>query len=168
MAIVLIVEDGTIVADANSYNDLAAIRVYAVLRNRTLPLDDDSVKAYAIRAMDYLESFRDQYKGAIVDAAQLLAFPRTGVKAGNVEYADDVIPQLIKNAQMQLVIELAAGVELFPTFVRLGRVKRKKIGPLETEWFDGQQTGLAPVIIAVDWMIEGFLNQQVGLKTVRV
>jgi hypothetical protein len=162
----LIVEDGTGIDGANSYSDLVAIRAYATLRGRTLPVDDDLVIAYAIRAMDYLESFRDEYFGTETYDDQSLAFPRD-VLVNDVEIIG-YMPQLLLNAQMQLVIELSNGLELFPTFVRDGRVKRKKIGPLETEWFDGNQTGLSPIIISIDWMLAGLLRQSFTLKTQRV
>jgi hypothetical protein len=164
----LVVEDGTIVANANSYNDLTTIKAYAVARNRVLPDDDEIVSGYAIRAMDYLESFREQYKGTITDLTQTLQFPRTGVVIDDIELGENAIPGLIIAAQNQLIIEQSAGIVLQPTLVREGRVKRKTIGPITTEWFDSEATGIAPQITAVDIMIGPLLNMQFGLRTLRV
>lgn len=164
----LLVEDGSIVAGANSYNDLDEIKVYALARNRVLPDDDEIISGYAIRAMDYLETFREQYKGTVTDPAQSLQFPRTSVVIDDIALDPNTIPALIKAAQNQLVIEQASGVELQPTLVLADRVKRKKIGPIDTEWFDGQSTGIAPQIAAVAAMIGPLLNISFGLRTNRV
>lgn len=168
MATTLIPEDGTNVADANSFNTLTEIKAYATLRRRTLPDDDELIEGYAIRAMDYLSSFEDQYKGDRTYDDQTLSFPRSDLVIRNTDFPEDEMPAEIKNAQCQLVIEMAAGVILQPTFVLEGRIKRKKVGPLDTEWFDGMQSGNEPMIPAVDALLSPLLRMSFGLVTVRV
>jgi len=164
----LIVEDGTIVANANSYNSLVTIKAYAALRSRVLPDDDDVVTGYAIRAMDYLSTFGEQYKGLRSSALQFLDWPRSGVTIDTVEIDSDFMPFNLLSAQNQLVIEQANGVELLPTYIRDRAVKRKKIGPLETEWFDNSAVGILPTLTLVDLMLTSLLNQTFTLRTVRV
>lgn len=168
MATTLVVEDGSNVANANSFNTLAEIKAYALLRRRTLPDDDELLEGYAIRAMDYLSSFEDQYKGDRTNDDQTLSFPRSDLVIRNTDFPEDEMPAEIKSAQCQLVIEMAAGVILQPTFVLSDRVKRKKIGVLETEWFDGMQSGNEPMVPAVDALLSPLLRMTFGLTTVRV
>lgn len=170
MASLLVVEDGSIVLNANSYNPTVDIKSYASLRGRTLPDDDALIEAYAIRAMDYIESFAEQFKGVrTVGLDQPLEWPRSGAIIDDVEIDDDYMPLQLLRAQNQLVIEQAAGVVLQPTLTLVGRVKRKKTGPLETEWFDSVQSGFQPIIPAVDAFLSPLLNlSSFGLRTLRV
>lgn len=164
----LFVEDGTLVAGANSYNTLAEIRAYAIKRGRVISTDDDTIIAYAIRAMDYLESFRGRYKGSLIAVTQALAFPRHGVKADGITYADTDMPLLIKSAQCQLVIDINGGLDLQPTFDRSlsERIKRNKIGPLDKEFFDDQP--LPPQLTAVISMLDPLLRSAMALSTLRI
>lgn len=162
----LIKEDGSHVSGANSYSELAEIRAYAEARGRTLPIDDETVEAYAIRAMDYLESFRDRYKGSKAIDGQGLQWPRTDVVIDNVAFAEDAIPIELQNAHSQLTIDVASGVELFPVRTSLQNVRRKKVGPLETEWFEGG--GVSPILTALSAYLKPLLRTTAALTTVRV
>lgn len=165
----LVVQTTVVDPTANSYGSLVLIKDFANMRGRILPDDDAIIEAYAIRAMDYIESFRDQYKGEpSTGALQTLSFPRDGVQLGNMVMEDNFIPAMIVSAQAQLVVEQSLGVELQPTFVMQNRVKRKKIGPLDTEWFDGASTGIAPIIATVDVLLAPLFRQFFGLRTQRV
>jgi len=72
----LTVEDGSIVTGANSYVSLAAARSYAAARGATVPAADADLEVMIIKAMDYLESHRDQFLGDSVERDQPLSFPR--------------------------------------------------------------------------------------------
>jgi hypothetical protein len=135
MPVTLLVEDGTNVAGANSFVTLDEIKAYATARNRVIPDDDELLAQYAIRAMDYIVSFRNDFNGERTYDDQPLPFPRSNLYIDRVLFDQTKIPVEIKNVQCQLVIEIAAGVELFPT-TQGQNVKRKRVGPLETEWFD--------------------------------
>ena len=74
----LIVEDGTLVANANSYVDLATARTYSIARNVVPCADDVLLEGNLIRAMDFIESHRDDFKGWLVKETQALQFPRLG------------------------------------------------------------------------------------------
>jgi hypothetical protein len=167
----LVVEDGTLVTpNANSYVTLDEIRAYALARNITLSDDDEVVSGQGVQATDYLETFRAQYKGDLVVPTQPLAWPRVGAIINDVAFPSDDIPVELMKAQCQLVCEQARGVVLQPTFVYEGRIKRKKIDRLETEWFDGAQTGNQPSMPMVDALLTELLNSSsaFALHTVRV
>src|SRR5262245_53644679 len=101
----LVVEDGTIVDDANSYASLAVIRDYASARMIPVSDDDEVLSGQAVVATDYLETFKDQYKGELVEADQPLSWPRVGAIINGVEFPQDQIPVDLVKAQCQLVCE---------------------------------------------------------------
>ena len=145
----LVIENGSLVLGANSFVDVAAVRTYANARAaNSLPADDitgnAAIEAACIIAVDYLESFRDEYKGTKVDpATQTLQWPRRGALLDGWELPITTIPELLKNAQCQLVIEYLAGVDLTPT----GNGKeiiREKVDVIETQYAEGTNTNSQP------------------------
>lgn len=129
----IIVEDGSIVANANSYVDLDYVKAFADDRGVTLPNNDTTLEQMIIKAMDYLEHVVG-FSGYIVDDTQRLNWPRQNVYVGNLLQATDSVPTDIKNAVAQLVCEQVAGNKLYPqpiTSANEGRIIKKKVGPLE-------------------------------------
>lgn len=94
----LIIEDGSIVANADSYVTTAEITAYANKRGFTVPASESDLEKIAILAIDYMQS--KKYIGNLVEADQALAFPRRDIE----DLADTVIPQAIKSAQIELAI----------------------------------------------------------------
>lgn len=149
----IIVEDGSIVANANSYVTVAEARAYATARGVTLGVDA-VVEAALISAADYTESKRAQYQGEKVSPDQELQFPRFNVFVDGFEIAPTAIPKTLKNAQMQLVIESSEGVDLMPT--QTGQfVTEETVGPITTKYSDkAGLDGVKPQMTAVDALLE--------------
>lgn len=146
----LIVEDGSNVANANSYNTVAEIRTFASLRGLSLPVDDSDVEILAIKATDYLEGFRDKYRGSKTNVGQALQFPRIGVTVDGQLIDSDVIPQVLKDAHAMASIE-ANTTDLLPDAVQ--SVKKKKVDVIEIEYQDSTSSrskGFAKVDIYLD------------------
>lgn len=161
MASSLVVEDGSIVANATSYVTLTEARAYASARGITLSATDSVVDILAIKAMDFLESLRDQYQGEKVDDSQELQFPRNDVYIDGILQDYESIPSLLKKAQCQLIVELHSGVVLMPTR-KTAPKKKTKVGPLETEYFSGSP--LTPEMAAVDALLNPlFKTSSVGM-----
>jgi len=141
----LIVEDGTGVANANTYVDLAYLQNYADNRGLTLPTSDTDKEIFLLRAMDYLEGRRDEFQGSKAVVDQSLQWPRVDVSIDCVELAVDTIPEELKRAQCQLVVEQQSRTKLYPTPRTSsveGLVTQKTVGPLTKKFaFDGK--GLA-------------------------
>lgn len=133
----LVIENGSLVAGANSYVSVAEARAYAEARASTFPAGNAEAEAALIVANDYLESLRAEFKGSKVDpATQSLQWPRQGVQIDGWNVPVDHIPKELKAAQCQLAIEAAAGTDLMPTGD--GReVIREKVDVLETEYAPG-------------------------------
>lgn len=181
----LTVEDGTGLADSNSYVTVAEAKAYAAARGIELPVDDDDVEVLLIKAMDYLEAQRSKYQGRKTwprpdmdvshPHAQALQWPRVGVVLDcSYDLPDNVIPEELKRAQSQLTIEVFAGLELMPSSDG-SMVKREKVDVLETEfmtpkdWGDSGYPG--PQFPAVDALLEPLFNacgSGAMFRTVRV
>lgn len=129
----LTVEDGSIVTGANSYISLAEARAYATARGVTLSAVDAELEPLIIKATDYLESFAERYKGEVVEYDQPLSWPRLYADFRGYEIDATTIPESLKRAQMQAVIEINNGVDLLPTETG-ARVKREEVGPIKTEY----------------------------------
>ena len=110
----LIIEDGSIVAGADSYATLAELRAYAAKRGIALPTTDGDCEVLLIKAMDYLQGQEGRYKGSRVRADQPLAWPRVDVCVYGFYIATDAIPQALIDAQVSLAVE-AQSLDLLPT-----------------------------------------------------
>jgi len=137
----LIVEDGTIVANADSYISRANADSY--FTNHGSPTDwtgatdanKDSALRYATVFLDSMYTWR----GTIADESQVLRWPRAGVVDDEGrDIDDDTIPQKIKDAQCELGLLHLASV-LNEAFDRGGAVAREKVGSVEIEYFDRAQ-----------------------------
>jgi hypothetical protein len=165
MASILVVEDGTIVEGANSYATLVEARAYALARGVTLSAIDTVLDAQMIKGIDYLEAKRARYQGSKVEASQALQFPRSGVVIDGFDIAAEATPALLKPAQIQLAMQLHAGVDLMPTSTG-PFVIEDTVGPLTTKYSDKVGVNALPEIPAVDALLEP-LFQVVGISSGR-
>ena len=166
----LIVEDGSIVANANSYVTVVECQAYATARGLTLPALEADIEPLLISAIDYLESKRTQYQGTKTDPAnQSLQWPRTGVQIDGVDIGSNVIPKELKDAQCRLACEQAAGVSIMPT--KIGPfVTEETVGPLTTKYDASQGNGVQPDMSAVDALLAPLFSvykANFSLRTVR-
>lgn len=167
----LIVEDGTGVANANSYITLAVARTYASLRGIVLSVDDPTLTAQVILAADFLESFAQQYVGSPTLFTQSLSWPRQGVLFDpNNPYPNNQIPIQLLNAQCEAVIAETAGIILQPTtdYGTSGFVVEEKVDVLTTKYSEHIGTSGEPILRKVMACLVMLLNPAVAIKTVRV
>lgn len=132
----LIVEDGSIVANANTYVSDQDYQNYANQRGLTIGSDSVAREAQLIRAMDYIEKHRAQFKGRKVSSTQSLQWPRNGVYIDNDPFAGDAIPTELKNAQIEAAVATANGVDLLPSQCKQN-VSSESIGDLSVSYFYG-------------------------------
>jgi hypothetical protein len=168
----LVVEDGTGVADANSYIDLDDLEAYAAERGLTIATTDADNEVFILRAMDYIEARPFQGKKYLAD--QALQWPRDLVYIDGYLIGVDVIPANLKKAVSQLVIEQVSGVSLYPeakTSTTVGNITRETVGPLTTEYSAmGTVASTSPIKFA---SVELFLKPLLSgcgnaLQTIRV
>lgn len=159
----LIVEDGTGVASANTYADLAAVRTYAALRGVILSADDAVLEPMVHKSMDYLDT-----KGL---GLLSLSYPLADDLLCNKVPVADALVRLAA-AQGQLCMEQADGVDLAPTRTDAFIIE-DTMGPMTTKFSDkhGGGPGTEPDMLTVDSLLAPLLAAcgQDGLfKTVRV
>ncbi|MAF43763.1 MAG: hypothetical protein CMI54_06315 [Parcubacteria group bacterium] len=157
----LIIEDGTIVADANSFIDLAYARAFAEARGVTLSADDVILEVSVIKAMDYIIEFEPNLKGDRLGTVQELMYPRENVLYFG-EYLDDgVMPKELLNAQAQAVMDIAAGTDPTPNGTT-GHVIKNKVGPIEQEFSDKGSPSVKPILRKVEVMLAPLLKNTAG------
>jgi hypothetical protein len=131
--VAIVVEDGTIVAGANSYLTLVEVRAFAEARGLPLSATDSVVEAQLIKASDYIEARESKpgFIGCRVSEEQVLCWPRN---AYGVRY--NQIPAKIKQAQGFLVMAQAGGVDVVPVATPPDAypVTKEKAGQLETAY----------------------------------
>lgn len=122
----IVVEDGTVVAGANSYITRASAIAYAAARGVTLA-NTDATDAQIVQAFDYLESMRSQFKGELVEYDQPAAWPRAGATIEGYDWSSDEIPRQVIAAQCALVVEINAGEDPFNPTAVVGPVIEKTV-----------------------------------------
>jgi len=166
----LVIEDGTLVANAYSFVTRAEIIAYAASRGVTIA-DTADADILAVKAMDYLWTLC--FAGDLVSEEQGTPFPRSGLVDGDTaEGYEYTIPAGIKRAQMQLALDSHNGIDLTPSANPDAALKRSKIGPIEEEFFEAESltlTGAAPLTVA-NALLAPFLcdSGSMLIRTVRV
>lgn len=163
----IIVEDGTGVVNANSYVTLVEARAYALARDVKLTDADAVLEVYLTKAMDYLEAQRDNFKGMKTVPTYALQWPRYGVFIDGTEIASNIVPKELKNAQIQLAMAVADGVDLMPTASGDAFIISEKVGPIETKYAEGVSTSGVPIVRAVEAWLAPLLRATGALTTVR-
>lgn len=136
----IIVEDGSIVENANSYVTTAELTAYATARGITLVADEEQL---LIQAMDYIESL--SYKGVKITQLQNLQWPRANVYFDGYYFYTDQIPQELKNGQMATAIAIDQGYN--PLDTQTQNIKRKRVDVLEIEYMDGSSS--SPIVKSI-------------------
>lgn len=103
---VLIVEDGSNVTDANTYVGVSDTRIYSSISGVELPEEDSEVEKLLLQAMRWLEV--KEWRGRKTYETQQLSWPRT------IDGRDVKVDPKIVEAQNYLVTQLAQGISLFP------------------------------------------------------
>lgn len=134
----LIIEDGTIVDNANSYVTDAEYTSFAQLRGYTIGSSGSERERELIKAMDYLEGLRHRYKGYKASRSQPLQFPRVGVYFDNYGQDGVVIYKELKLAQMELA-KVSREFDLLPNSLN-ENIQSASLGDLSVTYFNGSAT----------------------------
>ena len=160
-----VAEDGTGLANANSYADVAFADAYFTDRGNTVweALDEDVKKAKLISATDYIDMvFGRLFKSVPLTETQALAFPRE---------AYDGIPVNVKKAASEYALRaasapLAPDLAVDPSGYQISR-KFEKVGPIEerTDFAiigPGASRNLLTPYPAADMLLRPFLRAAGG------
>jgi len=131
----LVVEDGSIVANANSYITLAEFKSWADSRNISYSDDDSVLESQILRAMDYFE--RLYFIGNKANENQLLQWPRTEALIDGY-YADATeIPKEVKIALYEATVVEATGNSELENQTR--KTLRERVGDIEVEYAENSE-----------------------------
>jgi hypothetical protein len=136
--VALVVEDGTGIADAQTYNDEAALVAYALARGLTLAAP--AAALLLLKAADRMAGL--DYLGDRATRDQALDFPRNGVCIDGHSYDADELPAALKQAELAFAFA-ANSVELMPAAATdgQGQIIEETVGPITTKWAAGAAKG---------------------------
>ena len=129
----IVVEDGSIVANANSYVSEAELVAYASARGITISGTNEQL---LIRAMDYLESL--DFIGLKYLSTQSLQWPRAYVEIDTYYVDIDEIPAELKKAQIEIALAIDAGNDPLSDIER--QKSSVKVGELAVTYENNQST----------------------------
>jgi hypothetical protein len=109
----LIIEDGTVVANANSWVTDAEYKAYAKLKGHSIPATQPERESNLANAYDFINfTYEDRLQGwRVTPQTQTGCMPRSDIYAYNLLVASTSIPQDFKNAQMLASFSINAGVD---------------------------------------------------------
>ncbi len=140
----LILEDGQGIIGANAYIDVAFYKEYHGARGNAaaLAFTDDQIAEAIIRATDETRRYALSWIGVQATADQGLDWPRLNavLPGGVYQIADDAVPDQLKVAVAELAFRATTG-PLSPDLAAGGRIKSRKVGPLETVYQDDAPMG---------------------------
>lgn len=120
----LVIENGSVVAGADSFATAAELVTYAGGLGLAIPSTEAGQEAILRRS--YKEMAGRGWKGSLVSAIQTGAFPRIGVCRDGLPIPSNVIPAQIKDGQMALATEIHAD-DLAPPELKTGAVTEERV-----------------------------------------
>ena len=129
----LIIEDGSNVANANSFATTSELQAYATLRSLTIPASTADLEPLLVKAADYLFSLEEDFKGSRTNTTQVMPFPRDYITLFGADISG-TIPEILKQAQCRIAYD---AIENDLQATGSGRVVKKEgVGPLVVEYGD--------------------------------
>lgn len=144
----LIIEDGTIVPNANSYVSLVDAKAIAAMFGWSLPDDDAEAEAALINGANYITLQESSLCGTRVSAEQSLSYPRKGISLYGFPVADDVIPKQVIQAQVAAAVEYGKGTDVRASSDGRITTMERVEGAVTVQYADNGVTGATVTITA--------------------
>jgi hypothetical protein len=154
----IIVEDGSIVPNANSYVDVSDLEAYAA--DRGVALNASDLTTLLIRAMDYIEA--QNFKGIKMRGDQSLQWPRSSVWIDAYQVAGNEIPNILKDAEMEAAISIDQSVDPLANIDRLE--SSVTVGPISVSYEKGGNA--TPIVRKISAKLNKLLLSTGGSFTV--
>ena len=152
----LIVEDGSIVGNANSYITLTEFKQYCEDRKYDIGnLTDDDYIAKIILACEYLNGM--SFIGEPVERYRKMKFPRLNIGL------DGVIPEQIKEAQCYVAYKMVDGFDFFKIIESNGGIQSETVGPISTSYFADKRSITKDEISYLKGLLSEFVSNQGGM-----
>lgn len=125
----IIVEDGNVVAGANSYVSVADFKTYCTDRGYVITaFQDAQIVSALLFSCEYLNA--QNFLGFPATLRREMAFPRLEIDE------DGIIPSQLVKSQCYLAYKVLQNYELFPTLERGGAIQSQSVGSLSTSYFE--------------------------------
>jgi hypothetical protein len=135
----IIVEDGTIVENANSLVTRAEYIAYAASVGVTVS-SNATADFELIKSMQFINSKERQLTGTRVERDQSVAYPRYSLTIDGFAYDEFEIPRVAKKCQMEIALDIRAGVDPYNPPANPNRAtKREKVDVVEVEYMGGDK-----------------------------
>jgi hypothetical protein len=126
----LIVENGTIIPDANSFVFRSEFISFAATQGVTVA-DDEQADINLIKAGQFINSLEGKLKGERLERDQAMAYPRKMLVINGFDWADDEIPTPVIHAQMFLALDIRSGIDPYNPEQSLPIIKERVEGAVE-------------------------------------
>lgn len=167
----LIVEDGTGLADADSYCSREFADAFLAARGLTLwagMLEDERDQALRRATEHMLRVYRRRWLGYRATTTQALDWPRVDVPMADAAVVDGVVPEYPEGTVPAVVQQACAALAFKAAFGDLApddggqRVKRETIGPITTEY-----EFVVKKLPAIDGLLAPLLGTPSAIRIVR-
>ena len=131
----LVVEDGSIVANADSYVTRSDFIAWALRRGYTVA-DDLLADNKLVTAFDFINGIESSLAGRLTVRGQAGAYPRIDLVLQSYSWLSTEIPTQAKDYQMSLALDQVNGIDIFnPPQSDSVAVKRSRVeGAVEEEY----------------------------------
>lgn len=154
----LIVEDGSIVADADSFISLSRGRELASRFGLTISPDDDTANIELIQGAMYVNAQESRMSGDRVSAEQTMCYPRSYVYKYGFLIPDNSIPNELEKAQIYAAAEIHANGSPWSTNNGQVVASESVSGAVATTYFNTGSSGSSYTIDAVDVILRPLLG----------
>jgi hypothetical protein len=159
----LIIEDGSVVANANSFTTDLEFTDYAALMGYTLPATESERDSLQAQSYSYLAfTYESQMQGYRINADQTGLFPRSGVYAYGFQVSSDSIPQDVKNAQMLAAVSINDGANTNAYKDSADLAGFKVVDVYEETYQAGSSTPTLPSFPAVSRVLAPYTKRAAG------
>lgn len=162
----LIIEDGSIVANANSYVTVSGVNSYATAYGYSEWSDTaitDTIKEQAVlKAMRYIETL--DFSGVKQEATQPLAFPRKELVDGDsYEVSTNFIPQKLINAVCEAAMLMLpdSEVNLQPVVTKQNYISAEKVQQIGVSYFSDVYNHSRDRSIIIEDMLREYLKNKI-------
>lgn len=164
----LIVEDGTGVANADSYVSVAEADAYHASRGNTLwaAITLERKEQLLRRASDYLtNTYYGGWIGVAAFNVNLLAWPRNPIEPRHYGLFDLAVPLPVRQAVAELAL-IANTISLIPQPSNTRGKKRVKFGPIEVEY--DSTSGTQSKFLAASMLLTPYLKTTASTNMARL
>lgn len=148
----LIVEDGSITPNADSYISLADARTLADQYGWELPADDTEAEQALRNGAQYVDLQEPRFSGSRVSIDQTLSWPRTGAtNTFGFDIPDNSIPNQIKCGQVAAAVEYGLGTDVRASSDGKNIASEEVVGAVKQSFFNnGKSSSTVEITKALD------------------